>query len=91
MEKKLQALWSSVLEMNAESITAESSSLDVGSESIAVMRLVSAAREQSSSLTVVDVIKAPRLSDLALLVNEAMSDEYLQSEPTFALLEADDG
>ena len=35
MEKKLQALWSSVLEINAESITADSSFLHIGGESIA--------------------------------------------------------
>lgn len=90
MEKRLQALWSSVLEITAESIGADSSFLRIGGESIAAMRLVSAAREQKLSLTVADIFKAPRLSELALLVKEVISDEYMKSAAPFSLLESDD-
>ncbi|KAL6790347.1 hypothetical protein GGI42DRAFT_365191 [Trichoderma sp. SZMC 28013] len=90
MEKRLQTLWSSVLEINAESIGAESSFLRIGGESIAAMRLVSAAREQNLSLTVADIFKSPRLSELALLVKEVKSDEYSHSTSPFSLLESDD-
>ncbi|PTB66087.1 acetyl-CoA synthetase-like protein [Trichoderma citrinoviride] len=89
MEKKLQALWSSVLEINAESITADSSFLHIGGESIAAMRLVSAAREQNLSLTVADIFKAPRLSELALLVDEVVTDELPESAPPFAFIKTD--
>ncbi|KAM0262608.1 hypothetical protein ACHAQJ_001653 [Trichoderma viride] len=90
MEKILQALWSSVLEIKAESIGADSSFLRVGGESIAAMRLVSAAREQKLALTVADIFKAPRLSELALLIKEANSGENMKSTTPFSLLESDD-
>ncbi|KAL6811929.1 hypothetical protein J3E69DRAFT_377169 [Trichoderma sp. SZMC 28015] len=90
MEKRLQTLWSSVLQINAESIGAESSFLRIGGESIAAMRLVSAAREQNLSLTVADIFKSPRLSELALLVKEVNADEYCHLATPFSLLESDD-
>lgn len=89
MEKRLQALWSSVLEIDAGSINASSSFLRIGGESIAAMRLVSAAREQNLSLTVADIFKSPRLSDLALLTTEINSDEKVQSIQPFSLLKSD--
>lgn len=85
MEMRLQALWSRVLEIDASSIHADSSFLRIGGESIAAMRLVAAAREQKLSLTVADIFKAPRLSDLALLVKMAENEELQVLKP-FSLL-----
>ncbi|EHK21622.1 uncharacterized protein TRIVIDRAFT_52861 [Trichoderma virens Gv29-8] len=90
MEKRLQTLWSSVLEIKAESIDADSSFLRSGGESISAMRLVSAAREQNLSLTVADIFRSPRLSELALLVKEVNSDEHYHSVSPFSLLKSDD-
>ncbi|RFU81918.1 amp-dependent synthetase ligase [Trichoderma arundinaceum] len=88
MEKRLQALWCSVLEIKAESISTESSFLRIGGESIAAMRLVSAAREQNLSLTVADIFKAPRLSDLALLMTEIEAEQQMLSTAPFSLLKS---
>ncbi|KAK8085892.1 hypothetical protein PG997_007163 [Apiospora hydei] len=91
MEKRLQQLWSSVLQIDPASISAESNFLRIGGESIAAMRLVAAARGQKLSLTVADIFKAPRLSDLALIVKEATvhKDETHSLPAPFSLLKAD--
>jgi hypothetical protein len=90
MEKRLQALWSLVLGIETDNISAESSFLRIGGESIAAMRLVSAARQQKLLLTVADIFKAPRLSQLALLVKEIGIEEDLKSQPPFSLLKPND-
>lgn len=91
MEKRLQLLWSSVLGMDTNSISADSSFFRIGGESIAAMRLVSAARAQQLAFTVADIFKAPRLSQLALLVTEKFAEEEASPHiQPFALLESDD-
>ncbi|KAF2636555.1 acetyl-CoA synthetase-like protein [Massarina eburnea CBS 473.64] len=66
MEKILRSLWASVLGVDAEEIDGESSFLRVGGESISAMRLVAAANDEGISLSVADIFKAPRLSELAM-------------------------
>ncbi|KUM62352.1 hypothetical protein ACN42_g4754 [Penicillium freii] len=91
MEKRLQSLWSSVLGVEAASISADSNFLHIGGESIAAMRLVAAARSQSLSLTVAQIFKAPRLSQLALLVTQKTAeDEVSQPQSAFSLLKTND-
>lgn len=91
MEKKLQALWSSVLGMEPASISAESNFLRIGGESIAAMRLVAAARAQGLVLNVAQIFKAPRLSQLALLVTQhTEEDEASQPQSAFSLLKTSD-
>lgn len=91
MEKKLQALWSSVLGMEPSSISAESNFLRIGGESIAAMRLVAAARAQGLVLNVAQIFKAPRLSQLALLVTQhTEEDEASQPQSAFSLLKTSD-
>ena len=91
MEKKLQELWSSVLGMEPDSISADSNFLRIGGESIAAMRLVAAARAQGLVLNVAQIFKAPRLSQLALLVTQQTEeDEASQPQPAFSLLKTND-
>ena len=91
MEKRLQFLWSSVLGVEPASIGADSNFLRIGGESIAAMRLVAAARAQGLSFTVAQIFRAPRLSQLALLVTEdTKEDEVLQLQPPFSLLKTSD-
>lgn len=92
MELRLQQLWSAVLQIDPASISADSNFLRIGGESIAAMRLVAAARGQKLSLAVADIFKAPRLSDLALLVKEATSnkDQTMLPLAPFSLLNIDD-
>ncbi|KAF7591575.1 hypothetical protein BBP40_001323 [Aspergillus hancockii] len=89
-EKQLQLLWSSVLEIKPESISADSSFLRIGGESIAAMRLVSAARDQGLSLSVADIFRCPRLCELAQLATEVLGEETIQQHPPFSMLKVDD-
>ncbi|CAI7609080.1 unnamed protein product [Penicillium viridicatum] len=89
MEQKLQVLWSMVLGMDAKFINADSNFLRIGGESIAAMRLVAAARNEKLSFTVADIFSTPRLSQLALLVQEA-TEESLPLLRPFALLGTND-
>lgn len=88
MEKRLQALWSLILRIEPSSIGADSNFFRIGGESIAAMRLVSAARQQHLSLTVADIFLKPRLCQLAQVVTHtAAAEEALQPPPApFALL-----
>ncbi|KAH8690320.1 putative nonribosomal peptide synthase [Talaromyces proteolyticus] len=90
MEKRLQILWSSILGIEARNISTESNFLRIGGESIAAMRLVSMAKGQNLSMTVADIFKAPRLSDLALLVKEGIFQQTLQLDAKFSLIDEDD-
>ncbi|KAL6909307.1 non-ribosomal peptide synthetase [Trichoderma evansii] len=84
-EKRLQALWSIVLGIDAASISADDSFLRIGGDSIQAMRLVAAAREQGLALTVADIFEQPELSDLAQLMKE--QDELITTDvPPFSLL-----
>ncbi|KAJ5673087.1 AMP-dependent synthetase/ligase [Penicillium longicatenatum] len=90
MERKLQVLWSAVLGVDINSINTDSNFLRVGGESIAAMRLVSAARKEKLFLTVADIFSAPQLSQLALLVQETAMEEALPLCQPFACLEPHD-
>ncbi|KAI0839487.1 nonribosomal peptide synthase [Hypoxylon sp. FL0890] len=87
-EKQLQRLWAAVLGINADIIGAANSFLRVGGDSIKAMRLVAAAREEGLSLTVADVLRRPRLCDLAVIVRHIPSDEsFDEVVQPFSLLE----
>ncbi|KAK9778105.1 putative Carrier domain-containing protein [Seiridium cardinale] len=66
VERQLQKLWGTILGTEAY-IGAEDNFLQIGGDSIAAMRLVSAAREQGLSLTVSEIFRKPRLCDLAVV------------------------
>ncbi|KAL6229778.1 hypothetical protein BDW75DRAFT_245422 [Aspergillus navahoensis] len=66
MELRLQRLWASILGIDAGNIGADDNFLQIGGDSIGAMRLVRAAHDDGLSLTVADVFRLPRLSQLAL-------------------------
>lgn len=84
-ERQLRELWAQVLSLDANSIGAEDSFLQLGGDSIDAMRLVSAGRAQSLSFTVADVLRESSLAELALVASivDIPDDEPL---PPFALL-----
>ncbi|KAI1101882.1 nonribosomal peptide synthase [Jackrogersella minutella] len=87
-ERQLQRLWAVVLGINPDVIGAADSFLRIGGDSIKAMRLVAVACEDGLSLTVADVLKKPRLCDLATTVGHISSSEASDKaiEP-FSLLE----
>lgn len=79
MEFQLLKLWTSVLNISAEGISASDSFLRIGGDSIGAMKLVSAARESGLALSVMDILKSPRLSDMAILLRPLDSQQVAQS------------
>ncbi|CAJ2500456.1 Uu.00g033090.m01.CDS01 [Anthostomella pinea] len=70
MEKRLQTLWAAVLKMEDPGrISADDSFLRIGGDSIAAMRLVGAARASGLTFSVADVLRHPKLSDLAVEIS----------------------
>nr|POF13484.1 nonribosomal peptide synthetase easa [Quercus suber] len=65
METLMQKMWADVLALPVETIGRHDSFLQLGGDSIAVIRLVAAARERGIHLTVSLVFKDPRLSQVA--------------------------
>ncbi|OAA72235.1 Amino acid adenylation [Cordyceps fumosorosea ARSEF 2679] len=85
-ERRMQALWSAVLNIGADGIGREDSFLRVGGDSISVMKLVEAARRRDLFLTVADVFKSPRLRDLAAIAG-ARGQVQVREVAPFSLLQ----
>ncbi|KAI6543835.1 NRPS [Pyricularia oryzae] len=73
-ERTLRELWSTVLKMDPEAISAGDSFLRVG-DSIQAMRLVGLARQQGLVLTVADVFEHPVLEDMAKCVRNRVDKD----------------
>lgn len=65
MEKKLQKLWSTVLNVDVDSISADDSFFRHGGDSVMAMRLVAAARQKGIVLTVATIFQTLKLSHMA--------------------------
>ncbi|KAF2276611.1 nonribosomal peptide synthase [Westerdykella ornata] len=70
-EKKMQKLVCSVLNLPASSVGLDDSFIRLGGDSVAAMRLVAAAQAEHLELSVIDIFKQPKLSDLAAKCNIA--------------------
>jgi amino acid adenylation domain-containing protein len=68
-EKKLLKLVCSVLNLSPSSVGVDDSFIRIGGDSIAAMRLVTAAQTEHLELSVIDIFKTPKLSDLAAKCN----------------------
>jgi amino acid adenylation domain-containing protein/non-ribosomal peptide synthase protein (TIGR01720 family) len=66
MEKHVQELWATVLNVTAESISADDSFFTHGGDSVGAMRLAGAARQRGIVLTVANIFQSPQLSDMAM-------------------------
>ena len=66
VEQALQRAWSAVLVQPLSSIGADDSWFRLGGDSVSSMRLVAAARQEGIIVSVADVMKNPKLSDMAL-------------------------
>jgi amino acid adenylation domain-containing protein/non-ribosomal peptide synthase protein (TIGR01720 family) len=76
MEKRLQTLWAAVLKMEDPGrISADDSFLRIGGDSIVAMRLVGAARASGLTFSVADVLRHPKLSDLAVEISGVEQSE----------------
>jgi len=86
MEKKLQKLWESV--MNVSTAGTEDNFFRLGGDSVLAMKLVSAARLEHISLSVIEIFRNPKLADMASVCG--VYEEEAQTElPPFSLLKTD--
>lgn len=65
IELRLQHLWSAVLNVDRQSISATDDFFRIGGDSVGAMRLVAAASEEGLSLSVIDIFENPSLQKLA--------------------------
>ena len=92
MERRLQTLWATTLSLDTEKIGGGDSFFRMGGDSISAMKLVGAARLEGVSLTVTDVFRNPRLSDMAVAATSIASGEGKVAELTsFSLLDGHSG
>lgn len=70
-EQQLQRIFMAVLNLEVDRVGADDSFLRLGGDSIDAMRLVTAARKERLHLTVADVLRNPRLNELAQLARTA--------------------
>ncbi|OQD72296.1 hypothetical protein PENPOL_c001G10609 [Penicillium polonicum] len=90
MECALQGLWAKVLHIaDPSAIGAESDFIKVGGDSINAMKLVVAACSNGVSLTVEDVLRNPKLCDMASIASSGKVKKTSKLVP-FELLDAKD-
>ena len=65
MEKKVQSLWETVLGLPSGSVGAEDNFFRIGGDSLSAMKLVGVAHSEKISMTVLNIFRTPKLSDLA--------------------------
>ena len=91
IEKTLAGLWESVLHLDAGSIGMDAQFFRMGGDSIAAIRLVTAARSKGVSLTVADIFRNATLSEMSknASFSDAVNSGYAQTGPRpFELLPA---
>ncbi|KAL4879275.1 hypothetical protein BJY04DRAFT_220395 [Aspergillus karnatakaensis] len=86
MEKKLQSLWATVLNIDLERVGAQDHFLHLGGDSFTAMRLVSTANAVKIPITVADIFRFPKLKDMAGHLEQQLADRNtVEDIPRFAL------
>ncbi len=80
-EYKLQQLWAKTLGVDASQVSADSHFFHIGGDSVAAMRVVSAARDVELVLRVADLFEHPRLQELARVVENRVLEENDEEDP----------
>ncbi|KAL2814140.1 hypothetical protein BJX63DRAFT_393024 [Aspergillus granulosus] len=80
MEKKLQSLWATVLNVELNRVSAQDHFLHLGGDSFTAMRLVSAANAAKVPMTVADIFRFPKLQDMASHIEEQVAQRQATEE-----------
>jgi amino acid adenylation domain-containing protein len=86
-EKRLQALWAIVLEIDADMIGINDHFLYLGGDSISAMRLAALAQRHKVGLRAADVLQFPRFIDLSSKIQEQKVSIYCNPLP-YSLLQS---
>lgn len=87
-ELYMQRVWARTLGIDADSISADDSFLQLGGDSILAMKLATRARSEGCELSVADILSSPKLSQMALHLRKG-NDRSVVSVPShqrFSLL-----
>lgn len=88
-QKKLRALWSRVLRLPEDQIGLNDSFFNLGGDSISAMKLVSEARAEGMTLTVMQIFQKRSLYDLASAVKEEQAPAAAASQvDAFSLIDS---
>ncbi|VTO83274.1 unnamed protein product [Fusarium graminearum] len=85
MQRKLQKIWAGILNIHPSTISIDDSFFRLGGDSISAMKVVSAARMEEISLTVMDILTSPTLSEMATCCGHSENTTVMEVEP-FSLL-----
>ncbi|KAI3317100.1 hypothetical protein HD806DRAFT_541604 [Xylariaceae sp. AK1471] len=85
-EYRLRAIWSQVLDIEADTIGVDDSFFRLGGDSIAAMKLVGAARGVGVTLAVADIFRNPVLSAQACIETSAALELNTEAVEPFSLL-----
>ena len=88
IEVRLQSLWAKLLKIEEE-ISAGDHFFHLGADSITAMGLVTLARDEGLSLSVSQIFKYPRLSEMALQICPVNASQIFANIQSFELLPAD--
>lgn len=80
-EELMILLWSEVLKLEPSDIGTNDSFFTLGGDSIKAIQLVKAAEKVGSSISYNDIFKNPKLSELALAMQETVETENTSIEP----------
>jgi amino acid adenylation domain-containing protein len=86
-EKQLATLWSTILGVNYQAISADHEFVRLGGDSAQAMKLVTLARKSGLHLTVADILQHQQLSEMAN-VSKPLVSKSQDIIPPFALLKA---
>lgn len=90
MEKKLQSLWETILNLKPDSVTLDDSFFVLGGDSVQAMKLVAAARAERFTISVLDIFRKPNLSEMAKACTPLEDVDETELKP-FGLLKQNDG
>lgn len=90
-EQQMQMLWAEVLRIPPETIGASDHFFRLGADSIDGMKLVALAQRHGILITLADIFRSPRLSDLATLLESPAHPDDSKHDlktiiPAFSLL-----
>ena len=90
MEYRLRQIWAMILNLDVTSLSVTDNFFQKGSDSVAAIFMVASARKENLLLSVADIFRTPKLSDLARVTKFHDLPALDESIAPFFLLEGGD-
>ncbi|KAG8157434.1 hypothetical protein KVR01_012818 [Diaporthe batatas] len=85
-EKKMQQVWSKILNLELSAIHVDDTFFQLGGHSVTAMKVAAEARKHKMSVTVADIFQNPRLRDLAAVARSSTMNQQDATITPFSLL-----